>query len=111
MLIAPRPGADRRNIRQALRAAHVSAGNEQSANAGSAVGRLLHYPERATDTARALSSHDSDKDVDQLVLTHRYHALLAGRGTLAGTAQECLVNGLVNLELTESIDALERAEK
>ncbi|MFF0222917.1 hypothetical protein [Streptomyces sp. NPDC004629] len=45
-----------------------------------------------------------------MVFTSRYQVLLASCGTLAGTAQGRLVNGLVDLEITERFQAFEEAQ-
>ncbi|MFI2351001.1 hypothetical protein ACH492_29065 [Streptomyces sp. NPDC019443] len=87
MLITPRPGADRKNIRQALSGVHTTAMNLQRPY-GSAFEGLLTYLEWATESARMLRSQISDRDLDQLVFTDRYRALLGSCGTLAGTAQQ-----------------------
>ncbi|MDT0449959.1 PIN domain-containing protein [Streptomyces hesseae] len=108
MLITPRPGADRKNIRQALTGVHTTAMNLQRPY-GSAFEGLLAYLEWATESARMLRSQISDRDLDLLVFTDRYRALLGSCGTLAGTAQQRLVNGLVQLEVAERIEAFEAA--
>lgn len=110
MLITPRPGADRNNIRQALNGVHTSATNLQQ-RSDSAFEGLLRYLEWATDSARMLRSQINERDLNQLVLTDRYRALLGSCGTLAGTAQQRLVNGLVQLEVAERIEALAAAVK
>ncbi|MFF7449623.1 MULTISPECIES: hypothetical protein [unclassified Streptomyces] len=56
-----------------------------------------------------LRSQISDRDLDQLVFTDRYRALLGSCGTLTNPAQERLVNGLVQLEVTERVEAFEAA--
>ncbi|MFH9889331.1 PIN domain-containing protein [Streptomyces luteogriseus] len=108
MLITPRPGADRKNIRQALGGVHTTAMNLQRPY-DSAFEGLLTYLEWVTESARMLRSQISDRDLDQLVFTDRYRVLLGSCGTLAGTAQERLVNGLVQLEVAERIEAFEAA--
>ncbi|CBG71177.1 hypothetical protein SCAB_41041 [Streptomyces scabiei 87.22] len=108
MLITPRPGADRKNIRQALSGVHTTALNLQKPY-GNAFAALLEYLEWATESARMLRSQISDRDLDQLVFTDRYRALLGSCGTLAGTSQQRLVNGLVQLEVAERVEALEAA--
>ncbi|MFG2961605.1 PIN domain-containing protein [Streptomyces sp. NPDC048291] len=109
MLITPRPGADRENIRRVLGEIHSNALNLRLPEAN-AFKRLLQYLNWATDTAAILRSQVSDKDIDALVFTSRYQVLLASCGTLAGTAQERLVNGLVDLEITERVQAFEEAQ-
>ncbi|GGV45468.1 hypothetical protein GCM10010293_53520 [Streptomyces griseoflavus] len=108
MLITPRPGADRKNIRQALRGVHTEAMNLQRPYSSAFEG-LLTYLEWATESARMLRSQISDRDLDQLVFTDRYRALLGSCGTLAGSDQQRLVNGLVQLEVAERIEAFEAA--
>lgn len=76
---------------------------------GSAFEGLLAYLEWATESARMLHSQISDRNLDQLVFTDRYRALLGSCGTLAGAAQQRLLNGLVQLEVTERIEAFEAA--
>ncbi|WP_329404381.1 PIN domain-containing protein [Streptomyces melanogenes] len=108
MLITPRPGADRKNVRQVLRGVHTAATNLQRPY-DSAFEGLLTYLEWATTSARMLRSQISDRDLERLVFTPRYKALLASCGTLAGTAQERLVNGLVQFEVAERVEAFEAA--
>ncbi|MFJ9344736.1 PIN domain-containing protein [Streptomyces sp. NPDC101733] len=108
MLITPRRGADRKNIRQVLSGVHATAMNLQRPY-GTAFEGLLTYLEWATESARMLRSQISDRDLDQLVFTDRYRALLGSCGTLAGTAQQRLVNGLVQLEVNERIEAFAAA--
>jgi hypothetical protein len=109
MLITPRPGADRRNIRKVLNDVRFKAMALRGPAAGSAFSRLLKYLEWATEAAELLRSQVSDKDIGHLVFTRRYESLLGSCGTLAGTDQQRLVNGLVDLEVTERIQALEAA--
>ncbi|MFF7764291.1 PIN domain-containing protein [Streptomyces griseorubiginosus] len=109
MLITPRPGADRKNIHNVLRETRTKAENLRGPSS-TAFASLLHYLEWATDAARVLRSLISEKDLDHLVLTRRYQALLGSCGTLAGPEQQRLVNGLVDLEITERIQAFEEAE-
>lgn len=104
MLITPRPGADRKNIRQALSGVHTSAMNLQRPYESAFEG-LLAYLEWATQAARMLRSQISGRDLDHLVFTDRYRTLLGSCGTLASTDQQRLVNGLVQLEVAERIEA------
>ncbi|MFF3706765.1 PIN domain-containing protein [Streptomyces phaeochromogenes] len=104
MLISPRRGAVRKNVRQVLSGIHTTAKNLQKPY-GSAFEGLLAYLEWATESARMLRSQISDRDLDQLVFTDRYRMLLGSCGTLAGTDQQRLVNGLVQLEVVERVEA------
>lgn len=67
---------------------------------------LLAYLEWTSSAFKALSGELSAADVDRLVLTKRCEMLLSSVGTLAGTATEALVNGLVSLELQARAEAL-----
>jgi hypothetical protein len=109
MLITPRPGAQRASIIEALRQTHAEVSTVRSAGASSAFQRLLKYLEWVTDATRRLQSQISAKDVEHLILTRRYYALLESCGMLAGTDQQRLVNGLVDQELTDREDALNAA--
>ncbi|MFF5900124.1 PIN domain-containing protein [Streptomyces argenteolus] len=109
MLITPRPGADPRNLLQALGGAQLAAANLRSSHKGRAYTQLLAYLEWATEAAGVLRHQVRDADIDHLVLTRRYQALLGSCGSLAGSSQERLVNGLVDLELAERIQALQAA--
>jgi len=109
MLITPRPGADRNKILKTLQQIFVDASNLLGAGPSSAYQRLLNYLEWVTGAVRLLQDQVSEKDVDRLIQTRRYHALLGANGMLAGTAQERLVNGLVDQELTDRAAALREA--
>jgi hypothetical protein len=101
MLITPRPGANRDNILKMLQQVGLDASNLRGVGPSTAYGRLLMYLEWVTDATRLLQDQVSGKDIDRLIQTRRYYALLSACGTLAGTAQERLVNGLVNQELAD----------
>ncbi|MFE1849903.1 PIN domain-containing protein [Streptomyces sp. NPDC059489] len=110
MLITPRPGANRTTIRDALGTARNNADNLRGGFAQeTAFSKLLRYLEWATETASVLRHQISIDDIDRLVLTQRYQALLGSCGTLAGSAQERLVNVLVELELAERVQAFDDA--
>lgn len=68
MLISPRPGADRLNIRKVLGGVHATAQNLQG-HYDNAFEGLMAYLEWATDSARLLRSQVSDRDLEQLVFT------------------------------------------
>ena len=109
MLITPRPGADRDSIIKALQQVQRDASALRGGGGAGAWQRLLTYLEWVTDTVGLLQDQISGKDVDRLIQTRRYYALLEACGTLAGTAQERLVNGLVNQELADREAALAAA--
>jgi PIN domain len=101
MLITPRPGANRDNILKTLRQVHLDASNLRGAGPSTAYQRLLKYLEWVTDATRLLQGQVSGQDIDRLIQTRRYYALLGACGTLAGSDQQRLVNGLVNQELAD----------
>ncbi|MEU2726841.1 PIN domain-containing protein [Streptomyces griseoviridis] len=109
MLITPRPGADPGNILHALGGAQLAADNLRGSHRGRAHAQLMAYLEWATEAAGNLRHQVRDADIDRLVLTRRYQALLGSCGSLAGSSQERLVNGLVDLELAERTQALQAA--
>lgn len=111
MLITPRPGARRDDILKTLQQVRQDVSNLRGAGPSSAWTRLLRYLEWVTDAARLLQDQVAGKDIDRLIQTRRYYALLQACGTLAGTAQEPLVNGLVSQELSDRVDALDEAMK
>ncbi len=94
MLITPRPGADPGNILHALGGAQLAADNLRGSHRGRAHAQLMAYLEWATEAAGSLRHQVRDADIDRLVLTRRYQALLGSCGSLAGSSQERLVNGL-----------------
>ncbi|MFE1130130.1 PIN domain-containing protein [Streptomyces albidoflavus] len=126
MLITPRPGAHRDNIVEALGRARLKVSNLRSAGPTDAYLRLLAYLEWVTESARALQGQISGADLDRLLHTPRYYALLGACGTLlqpteqlvrfvrdlpgeqfleealkSPRAQVRVVNGMVNQELEE----------
>lgn len=109
MLITPRPGADRRAIREALSNARNQAENLRHGGLLTGFPRLVQYLDWATETAGTLRQYISDADVSRLILTSRYQTLLASCGTLTGGPQERLVNILVNHETAERVQAFEEA--
>jgi rRNA-processing protein FCF1 len=74
-----------------------------------AYSRLIGYLDWSSNAVRMLHSQISAADIDRLVLTRRHQALLDGFGHLAGSSQERVVNGLVDLELEQRIADLKGA--
>lgn len=109
MLITPAPGANRSNVLQALRTVATDVSNLQGAYYSDAYGRLLGYLQWANSSMRLLRNQVAARDIDRLILTRGHAALLAGAGNLAGNHQQSLVNGLVDLEVTERIATLDEA--
>ncbi|MFJ2736142.1 PIN domain-containing protein [Streptomyces sp. NPDC087317] len=71
-------------------------------------GRLLRYLEWTTEAARSLRFQVSDGDIECLVLTPGYRALLAASGSIKGAR---LINGLVDAELETCVRVFEAAAK
>lgn len=114
MLVTPRPGTDRRNLRKVLAEAHAAVYNLRGhGGPGTAQGRLASYLEWVTSTVQQLASQISAADLDRLVLTRGYDRLLSAAGTMTGTdvATQRVLNGLVSLELAQRSDAFEVAVK
>jgi hypothetical protein len=108
MLVTPLPGVNRDNLLVLLRTLRNEVDNTQGPFTGPAYGRLVRYLRWATGAARRLSGQIRAADVDRLVLTRRYDALLAGAsGGMAGSHQEGMVNDLVSLELAEHVQAFD----
>jgi hypothetical protein len=111
MLITPHPGADRDTVLDTLTKVHLALGNLQGSSGArsSAYSYLLGYLRWATESTRLLRHQITDAHIRSLVLTDRYRALLDGVGHLAGTSQEGFVNGIVDLEIEERLEALSEA--
>ncbi|MGI5484971.1 PIN domain-containing protein [Streptomyces lavendofoliae] len=103
MLISLVPGAHRDNVLQALQSVHTMALNLRGAGPQTAYSRLIGYLDWSSNAVRMLHSQISAADIDRLVLTRRHQALLDGFGHLAGSSQERVVNGLVDLELDQRL--------
>ncbi len=84
----------------------MEASNLRGAGPLTAHQRLLRYLEWVTDAAGILQGQISAADVDRLIQTRRYYALLGACGTLAGSDQQRLVNGLVDQDLADRDAAL-----
>ncbi|MYS20486.1 PIN domain-containing protein [Streptomyces sp. DvalAA-14] len=114
MLITLRPGVDARATRDTLHTIGMEAGNLRGGTASprpDANAWLLKYLAWATNAVAHLRYSVADADIDRLVLTPRYYALLSRAGFAHGTTEAPLFNGLVSLELAERQDAFETAVK
>ncbi|MDQ3578647.1 MAG: PIN domain-containing protein [Actinomycetota bacterium] len=112
MLVTCMPGVDRRLLKDNLRDVHAKVENLRGgAGGGTAYSRLLQYHQWVNETVRVLSTQVSSADLDRLVLTRRYDALLSGIGSFAGTQSEPVVNGLLTLELDQRASALADARE
>lgn len=109
MLVTCLPNIDRTHLSRTLRDLHTKVINLADGVGNSAYHWLLAYLDWANDAVRALRLLVSSDDIDRLVLTRRYELLLAGAGTLAGTDQQRLVNGLVSVEIDHRMAAFAEA--
>ena len=76
MLVTPLPGTNRQKLRQTMRELHSAAINIRNSKPQGAVGPIDEYF-RWTDTADGkLTDQIADRDIQRLVLTPRYWALL-----------------------------------
>ena len=113
MLVTPRPGVNRKNLRDILNSVYTDALNLRGGGPQGSYSRLLAYLDWTSSAIRMLGSVISSADLDRLVLTRRYELLLAGVGSMAGDQQEVqrVVNGLVLTELDQRVAAFEEALK
>ncbi|NHO83154.1 PIN domain-containing protein [Micromonospora sp. CMU55-4] len=77
MLVTPLPGTDRRNLREVLRTLYVEAMNIRSRGdhgAGVPIGAYFRWTDSAVSQ---LTGQIAERDIQRLVLTPRYWALLA----------------------------------
>ena len=112
MLVTPRPGVDRRYLRDTLRSVHTDVSNLWTGGTpGGAYQRLLAYLQWADEVAGRLGTLVSGEDLDRLVFTKRYELLLGGMGSMSrdDTAVQRVVNGMVNTELQERVTAFKSA--
>ncbi len=109
MMLTPRPGTNRKNLRDSLNSTYSELPNLQG-GPQSAYSRLLSYLNWTSNAVRVLGNQISDADLNRLVLTKRYELLLAGIGNMAGTSTEAqrVVNGLVGIEQRQRIADFEQ---
>jgi hypothetical protein len=101
MLVTPRPGTDRRNLRKMLGDVRTAVFNLWNGGGpGTAQDRLAGYLEWVTSTVRQLAGQVSAADLDRLVLTRGYDRLLSAAGTMTGTDMA-----------TQRVDAFDAAVK
>jgi len=113
MLISPLPGTSRDHLVKTLHEVRTTVYNLRGGGPGTAQDRIGSYLEWVTNAVQQLDSQISAADLDRLVLTRTYDRLLAVAGTMTGTdlGTQRVLNGLVNLELTQRVDAFEAAIK
>ncbi|WP_328940562.1 PIN domain-containing protein [Streptomyces sp. NBC_00250] len=109
MIVTPIPGAHRGNVLQVLRSVHTAAIN--LGNYHQPEENLLKYLTWATESVRVLNSQIRPKDIDALVRTPQYWALLAGAGQINGRLEAALSNGLIDLEVRQRVEAFDLAVK
>jgi hypothetical protein len=114
MLVTPLPGTGRDNLLKTLREVHNAAYNLRGGGGpGPAQGHLAAYIEWATLAVQQLGNQITAADLDHLVLTRGYERLLSAVGSMTGLdiGTQRVLNGLVSLELTQRVDALDGAIK
>ncbi|GAA1376736.1 hypothetical protein GCM10009661_45420 [Catellatospora chokoriensis] len=75
---------------------------------GNAAQWLVKYLDWATDTADALHNQLRPEEINRLVFTPRYSALLAAAGTDIATTNQRVVNGLLRSELQQRVTEFEQ---
>ncbi|MFD7966526.1 hypothetical protein ACFV5J_37650 [Streptomyces zaomyceticus] len=109
MIVTPIPGAHRGNVLQVLRSVHTAAINLGTSHQPEE--NLLKYLTWATGSVRVPNSQIRPKDIDALVRTPQYWALLAGAGQINGRLEAALSNGLIDLEVRQRVEAFDLAVK
>jgi hypothetical protein len=112
MLVTCLPGADRRNVRAALREVQTSLADVRGGAAGLPLSqRLLNYLNWVNAAERLLRSQISRGDIEQLILTRRYETLLSSFSGLASStgSTDGVLAGLLSSELDTRLDALDEA--
>ena len=111
MLITPRPGVPRDSVINTLRGVSQNLASLQGPGPETAYQRLLRYLEWANRSAEHLHSQISSKDIDRLIRTRQYYAILGAFGGLASIDHQTMVNGLILQEAEERSQALGEATK
>ncbi|MFC7794644.1 PIN domain-containing protein [Streptomyces cinereoruber] len=107
MIVTPIPGAHPDNVLKVLRQVHTAAGN--LGNYYRPDENMLKYLTWATESVRVLTSQIRAQDIDELIRTPQYWALLAGAGQINGRLEAALSNGLLALEMQHRVEALGKA--
>jgi len=106
MLVTLYPGANRADVVATLRQLAADAQNASNTH-GQAHDRLTAYLEWATNSVRMLEHRVGAADIDRLVLTRGYERLLS----VAGIGSPRVLNGLLNLEIHQRVNAIEQAAR
>jgi len=106
VIVKAHPLVDRGNLRAALEQ-HVTDVTNVRSFSGNAADWLVKYLEWANDTAQALHNMLLPEEVNRLVFTTRYSALLAAAGTDMASRNQRVVNGLLRTELQQRVTAFE----
>jgi hypothetical protein len=101
------PLVDRGNLRAALEQ-HVADVTNVRGFSGNAGDWLVRYLEWANDTAQGLHNMLLPEEVNRLVFTPTYSALLAAAGTDMASLNQRVVNGLLRTELQQRAAAFEQ---
>ncbi|MFE5853524.1 PIN domain-containing protein [Streptomyces sp. NPDC056500] len=101
MLISPRPGVDRENLRRNLRFVAQDVGNLHGGGPHDSYDRLVAYLAWTTNAVRMLGKQISDADLQRLVFTRTYQTISGGFAHLADRTHQRVANALLNLELEQ----------
>ncbi|MFD3336041.1 PIN domain-containing protein [Streptomyces sp. NPDC058700] len=107
MIVTPIPGAKLELVLQLLQSAHTKAMNLSNYNTPEE--HLLNYLTWATEQSRLLGSQVRARDVEALFFTPVYWALLNGAGHVGGRLAPRVSNLLIDQEVRQRLDDLERA--
>jgi rRNA-processing protein FCF1 len=109
MIVTPALGAHRDNVLSALQQVHANATN--LANRDIPEANLVRYLTWATDSMQMLRNQIREQDIDVLVRTPGYQALLLGAGQIGGNVAPGLTNGLIDLEVRQRVEVFDLAIK
>lgn len=107
MIVKAHPLADRGNLRAALEQ-HVANVTNVRGFSGNAANWLVRYLDWANDTAQALHNMLRPEEINRLIFTPTYSALLTAAGTDMASNNERIVNGLLRTELQQRVTAFEQ---
>lgn len=109
MIVNAHPLANRKNLQDVIDRMVADALNIRGASGGGAASWLMKYLDWANDTAQALHNQLTREEIDRLVFTPRYSALLAAAGTMAlGPNGDRVINGLLRVETQQRCNDFEQ---
>ena len=106
MLVTCLPGVQRHAVLEALDYVHTGVSNLRTGASGDATEQLAAYLDWASMAANKLRSVISTADIDRLVLTKRFDALLAAVGGFGAQIAQRGLSQLVQTEVAQRADEL-----